>query len=58
MKGKKNLGEGRAKPRTVYPLLYASISETKKESAAWSAKGRNSEKVLNKLHHLDQILDW
>jgi len=35
-KWKKNLGEGRAEPRTVYPLLYAPSGAYRYESAAWS----------------------
>jgi len=35
---KKNLGEGRAEPRTVYPLLCVPNETKWSESAAWSER--------------------
>jgi len=37
-KWKKNLGEGRAEPRTVYPLLYAPTTERRRAQRSLSSK--------------------
>jgi len=37
-KWKKNLGEGRAEPRTVYPLLYAPTTERRRAQRGLSSK--------------------
>jgi len=44
-KWKKNLGEGRAEPRTVYPLLNDPSVAKRNESAAWC--GTKWSKLLN-----------
>jgi len=44
-KRKKNLGEGRAEPQTVYPLLYAPSEMKCSKSAARSSGVKRSEEV-------------
>jgi len=52
-KWKKNLGEGRAEPRTVYPLLYAPTTERRR-----AQRGRviaRSSKIFFVLTHYDRL---
>jgi len=45
-KWKKNLGEGRAEPRTVYPLLYAPTTERRRAQRGTERSGVSSKNIF------------
>jgi len=48
-KWKKNLGEGRAEPRTVYPLLYAPTTERRRAQRGTERSGVSSKNIFHSL---------
>ena len=51
---KKNLGEGRAEPRTVYPLLYAPTTERRRVQRGTKRSGVSSKNIFRS-HSLDRL---
>jgi integrase len=45
-KWKKNLGEGRAEPRTVYPLLYAPTTKGRRAQRGTERSGVSSKNIF------------
>jgi|GEM_PF-4461272 len=45
-KWKKNLGDGRAEPRTVYPLLYAPTTERRRTQRGTKRSGVSSKNIF------------
>jgi len=53
-KWKKNLGEGRAEPRTVYPLLYAPTTERRRAQRGTERSGVSSKNIFRS-HSSDRL---